>query len=179
MKTLILDTETDGLCYTRLRPLIKQPQIIDFYAADVDLATGEIIDDWEMLFKPSGEWSEDAEKVHGITRDMVKDCLGFERYAEGIKNILENRCPNVIAHNAAFDVEILDIAFERCGMRINYPRIWCSVEQTMHIKGYRLSLQELHEHLFGEKFREAHRARSDTQALIKCCVRLYADGILL
>jgi len=178
MKTLILDTETSGLVFNRILPLDKQPEIIDLYMADVDLATGEIIDDWEQLFKPSLRWSEEAQGVHGITPEMVKDCLGFARYADGIKKLLEERCPRVIAHNAAFDTEMLDIEFERCGTHVHWPRIICSVEQTMHLKGYRLSLQELHETLFGAKFKEAHRAKSDTQALIRCAVKLYQEGVL-
>jgi DNA polymerase III alpha subunit (gram-positive type) len=178
MRILALDCETSGLILNRILPLAKQPEVLDLYMADVDLATGEIIDDWDQLFHPTLQWSEEAEKVHGITQEMVRDCLTFDRYAEGIKKILEERCPNVIAHNAAFDVEILDIAFERVGMHIHFPRIICSVEQTMHLKGYRLSLQELHETLFGAKFKEAHRAKSDTQALIRCAVKLYQEGVL-
>ena len=85
MRCLAIDSETSGLVLNRILPLAKQPEVLDLYMADVDLATGEIIDDWEQLFHPTLQWSEEAEKVHGITQEMVRDCLTFDRYAEGIK----------------------------------------------------------------------------------------------
>jgi len=177
MRVLVLDVETSGLCLNKIIPLAKRPEILDLFMADVDLATGEVIEEWEQLFHPSGEWSDEAEKVHGITREMVKDAPRFAECADGIKEIIE-KAECVIAHNASFDIEMLENEFERCGMVLKPKRVLCSVEQTLHLKGYRLSLQELHELLFGEKFKEAHRAKTDTQALIRCAVDLYQKGVL-
>ena len=50
--------------------------------------------------------------------------------------------------------------------------IVCTVELTEHKKGYRLKLSDLHEHLFGEDFKEAHDARADADALARCYVAL-------
>jgi len=177
MNALILDTETSGLVFNHVIPLAKQPEIIDLYMAEVDLAEGYLVADYEYLFKPD-TWSEEAEHVHHITQDMVKDAPKFSQCADDIQTILE-RSDCVIAHNASFDCEMLDLEFERLGMKVEWPRIICTVEQTMHLKGYRLSLQDLHELLFGNKFKEAHRARTDTQALIRCCVELHRQGVLL
>jgi hypothetical protein len=48
----------------------------------------------------------------------------------------------------------------------------------MHFKGYKLSLTNLHMHLFNMDFGEAHRAKADVQALVRCCRQLYAQGDL-
>jgi DNA polymerase III epsilon subunit-like protein len=56
------------------------------------------------------------------------------------------------------------------------PRHICTVESTMQIKGHRLHLANLHEHLFGEKFAGAHRAMVDVEALTRCFIKLVQDG---
>jgi hypothetical protein len=50
------------------------------------------------------------------------------------------------------------------------------VECTEHFYGYRLSLTNLHKHLFNEGFPEAHRARNDVEALCRCVVKLIEMG---
>jgi hypothetical protein len=70
-------------------------------------------------------------------------------------------------------MEMVDIEFERLGRKAPWPpRKVCTVEATVHLLGYRLSLQNLHKHLFGENFDEAHRAKVDVEALVRCCVEL-------
>ncbi len=179
MKALIFDTETTGLISTRLVPLDKQPEIIEIYGALVDLDTGEIKHEFESLFKPQTPINEEskAHKKVGITNKMVENELFFSTHAHGIKTIIEN-APLVIAHNVAFDKEMVDIEYERLGTTIKWPRVLCTVEQTVHLCGYRLSLTELHKHLFKKKFVDAHRAKADVAALIACCVELHKRGTI-
>ena len=61
----------------------------------------------------------------------------------------------VVAHNVSYDMGVMD--FEQ--MRVNpdekfpWPAMQlCTVEATEHLKGHRLNLTALHEHLFGCKF---------------------------
>jgi hypothetical protein len=42
----------------------------------------------------------------------------------------------------------------------------------------RLTLSNLHEHLFGEKFKDAHRARSDVMALVRVARELRRRGLI-
>lgn len=180
MKAFIFDTETDGLISSRLMPLDRQPQVIEFYGALVDLDTGEVMDEFESLVKPLNEIDEKTKafKKVGITNAMVADAPRFASIAPTIKAIIEGS-PLIIAHNASFDKEMMDIEFERIGETIQWPRVLCTVEQTGHLVGYRLSLTELHKYLFkGKKFHDAHRAKNDVQALIACCVELRKRGVL-
>jgi hypothetical protein len=39
-------------------------------------------------------------------------------------------------------------------------------------------MSALHQHLFGEPFEGAHRAKQDTLALLRCCVELLHKGML-
>lgn len=174
-RAVIFDTETTDLIHTHLLPLHKQPYITEFYGVEIDLNTGEVFQEYETLVKPPVKITAQITKITGIDDELVKDAPEFKDVASNILNILCG-APLVVAHNASFDTEMIEIELERLSQKISWPRLICSVEQTVHILGYRLSLQNLHQHLFGDKFREAHRAKNDVQALCKCCVRLRELG---
>jgi hypothetical protein len=70
------------------------------------------------------------------------------------------------------------LEFERLKRTIKWPRPICTVESTVHIKGARLSMTKLHKYLFDADFPDAHRAKPDTQALIRCAVELYRRGLI-
>lgn len=177
MRAFIFDTETSGLIDNHTLPLDKQPEIIEFYGADVDLKTGEILSEIEILIKPHKPISEEITNITGLENSDFEKCLPFSAHAPFIrKAIAESEA--IIAHNLSFDMEMLKIECERLGgLSIKWPRrLICLVEQTVHLKGFRLSMMNLHEHLFNEKFADAHRAKPDTQALIRCAVELYKRG---
>lgn len=179
MQALIFDTETTGLIKSRLVPLDRQVEIIELYAALVDMDTGEIMDDFDSLFKPQTPINEKS-KAHSkvkIGNAMLERAPRFATHAGLIKAIIEVS-PLVLAHNVAFDMEMVDIEFERLGQTIQWPKAICTVEQTVHLECRRLSLTKLHKHLFGKGFRDAHRAKADTQALIKCACELYKRGVI-
>jgi len=174
---LVFDVETSGLIKNRSIPLDQQPEVCEFYASLVDLKTGEIISELDLLVKPSKQMSYDVVRIHGITNEMVAKARPFKDYASAIKKMIE-AAPSVIAHNLSFDTEMIDIEMERCGLKVEWPRKICTVEQTVCIKGYRLNLSSLHEQLFGEKFSGAHRAKVDVAALTRCCVKLKEEGLI-
>lgn len=180
MLALCFDTETSGLVENRTIKDDKLPELIEFYGCIVDLAAGTIIDELERLIRPTRPLSDvpafgekkTITQITGITNEMLLPCMPFSMVGKVIIEFIES-APLVIAHNASFDKEILDIEAERLHVKINWPRVLCSVEQTIHLKGKRLSLGQLHELLFDEKFNDAHRAKNDVQALVRCCVELY------
>jgi DNA polymerase III epsilon subunit-like protein len=179
MIALVLDTETTGLVENRTIKVERLPEIIEFYGALVDLGTGIIQEELDTLIKPTIPLKDKPDfgskktitEITGITNEMLANSPTFKVYAPKLKVFLES-APNIIAHNATFDQEMLAIEFARVNVPIKWPRVICSVEQTIHLKGKRLTLSDLHAHLFGEKFADAHRAKVDVQALIRCCVEL-------
>jgi hypothetical protein len=61
---------------------------------------------------------------------------------------------------------------KRYGETIKWPRLICTVEQSMPLRGYRLSLTDLYAALDLGKFEGAHRARNDVEALVECVVAM-------
>ena len=169
---MIFDTETTGLISNHLIPLKRQPELIEFYGALVNLESGDVLKELHAFVKPAERIPDEVIKITHITNEMVADKPPFKDYADSIKSFIEES-PQIIAHNASYDKEIMDFEFERMSQKLKWPRLICSVEQTIFMKGYRLNLQSLHMLLFKENFVEAHRAINDAKALIKCCVELY------
>ena len=165
MRTLIFDTETTGLVQTSLTPIDKQPEIIEFYSIDQEQSSKH------FLIKPKKQISEEITRITGIKNDDLRDKPPFEKVAQEIKAAIES-AEEIVAHNLSFDKKIIDIEMERCGLKVAWPNLICTVEQTEFIKGHRLTLGALYEHLFNEKFDGAHRAENDVKALARCFWRL-------
>jgi DNA polymerase III epsilon subunit-like protein len=177
MIALVLDTETTALVANRTMADSWLPEIIEFYAEMVDLSNETSFAYLHHFIKPMRPISEEITKITGIDAAMVADKPVFKELAPLIIELIE-KSPAVIAHNAHFDRECLDIEMQRLGLEITWPRTICTVEQTIHLTGKRLTLSALHEHLFGERFQDAHRASTDCKALIRCARELFKRGEL-
>ena len=180
MKVLILDTETTGLIGNHSIAIEKQPEVIEYFAHIVDLGTGKTSKKINTLIKPRifpMSVKTITETKTKITNDMLRQAPSFRDVSGAIKAQIES-APMIIAHNAAFDREMLGLEYERLEINIKWPRCICTVEQTLALKGYRLSLTNLHLALFDKAFPEAHRAENDVKALTKCCVELFKRSML-
>lgn len=171
---VLFDTETTGLIENVTVKDDKLPEVIDFYGCLLDVDSGRVLEEIDVLIKPTiaKKLPEKIVEITGITDEMLKDCKQFKDHSGAIFDLLENKAPVVAAHNAAFDKEVIDVEASRLGLEIEWPFVMCTVEQTMHMKGYRLGLSALHELLFGETFADAHRAKVDVTAMCRCVVEL-------
>ncbi len=94
-KTIIIDTETTGLLkYGERTPQVLQLSIIDI--------NGNVL--FNEYFKPRGikQWN-DAEKVHHINYDMVKNKHTFKYYQKQVQSIIDN-ANTIIGYNIDFDL---------------------------------------------------------------------------
>lgn len=174
---LIFDTETTGLIENMTTRFEKQPEVIEFCGLTLD-DNGKTVSVYDQLIKPRYPITDEITRMNNITNEMVKDKFVFHGYAEMIRDLIE-RSDCVVAHNAMFDKDMIDLEFARLKMtKISWPRIICTIEATIHMTGYRLTLMDLHNRLFGHKFSGAHRARTDVEALAKCVVELKKRGEL-
>lgn len=174
MKTLIFDTETTDLMGNSLLPIEKMPRIIEFFGLSLDENLEEV-GSYNFMFDPGVKITEEITRITGIKNEMV---VGKPKFSEGaslIRNLILDH-DEVVAHNLSFDRHMVEIELKRCNLSISWPDLICTVEQTEHIKGHRLNLQALHEHLFGEGFANAHRAENDVRALARCFVELRKRG---
>lgn len=95
---IILDCETTGL-YVGADEIL-QLSIIDF--------DGNIL--FDEFIKPSrnSDWPE-AQRIHGITPDDLKECLCIDVYLSKIQRIID-RCEIIIGYNPYFDLGFLHYA---------------------------------------------------------------------
>jgi DNA polymerase III alpha subunit (gram-positive type) len=181
MIALVIDTETDGLVANHILALDKLPSVIEYCGLLVNLKTSKLLNEFTTLVRPV-EYPMTAKTIEDsktkLNNGMLEAAPRFQSVSDTIRKQIET-APVVIAHNLSFDKEIIDTAFERLGQILIWPRrLICSVEQTAYLTGKRLTLTNLHRHLFKKDFDEAHRARSDTEALMRCCIRLYKMGVI-
>jgi DNA polymerase III subunit epsilon len=180
MIVLCYDTETTGLISNHILPLDKQPEVIEFACALVNLKVHKTISTFESMIKPSNYPMNDytiRDTKTKLSNELLAKAPTFAKVANAIKLRLE-QAPLVLAHNASFDREMMDLEFERLGQTLVWPRTICTVEQTSHLKGKRMTLSDLHQTLLGKEFDDAHRAGPDVQALVRVAVALFQKGLL-
>lgn len=177
MRAGIFDTETTGLIENIGRPLVKQPHMIEFFMVAADTATMELGESLSLLVKPPVTITDEITRITGITNEMVVDAPRVSEVAQQMADYC-SQFDVLVAHNAAYDRDILMFEFMRLNMDIKLPPLICTVEATEWLKGYRLSLGKLHEHLFGFDFADHHRAEADTMALGKCYLEMVKRGWL-
>jgi DNA polymerase III subunit epsilon len=177
VKATVFDTETTGLIINPARRLDTQPEIISMAIQSVNLVTGEIYDSYYKLFKPTRIITEDIVKITGINNDMV---TGEPSIKDSLDDIIFKfeTAELLIGQNIDFDMRMTELECTRYGKHVTWPKILDLVANTIHIKGYRLSLKNLHIELFGEEFKGAHQADVDVAMTIKCAVELYRRGLL-
>ena len=177
MRVCIFDTETTALLPVSIASDSLQPRLIEFYGCVVG-DDDAILEEYEALVYPGHPLSEETTKITGLTDADLVAAPGFDRVADNIDSIIAS-CDMVVAHNLSYDMGVLDVEFGRLGRTVRWPSLkLCTVEQTVYLKGVRLSLSNLHEFLFSEKFEGAHRARVDVQALVKCFCHLRREDLI-
>lgn len=177
---IIFDTETTGLVEPEAAPIEKQPRMIEFAAIKLNSETLEEISRMEFLCHPGKDLPPQIVKITGITDSMLKGKKSFAAHYHSLVDFFIGE-KDLVAHNCQFDVDILRFELERMGKLLQFP--WpsnhiCTVEKTLPIKGHRLSLTKLHEHLFGEPFPSAHRAMVDVEALTRCVIEMRKQELM-
>ncbi len=177
MLARLYDTETTGLIDNHTVKINHQPHIIEFYGCLADLKTGKVKEELHHLIKPPIKIEQAITNITTIADKDVATSPTFDKVAVDIFKFLQAG-PILIAHNAAYDKEIIDLEAERLKQSVKWPRTICTVEQTVSLKGFRLQLSDLYQFLFNETFSGAHRAPVDVKALLRCCVELHKRDIL-
>ena len=184
---LIFDTETTGLPKNWKAPISDTdnwPRCVQI-AWQLHDSMGQLLEHDAFLVQPEGyNIPYDAEQIHGISTD-----LAFE---QGIllKQVLEKfntalgKSTFVVGQNVGFDINIMGCEFFRLGMEnplATLPVLDTCTEVTAQIcqieggRGGKFklpTLTELHQHLFGVGFGEAHNATADVEATTRCFLEL-------
>ena len=182
---LFFDVETTGFPKKWNRPhtdTFNWPRMVQIawmhFGEDQQLIEAE-----DYIIKPEGfEIPYEAERLHKIDTEKAKE--------EGadLKEVLQkftkvvDAAEYVIAHNMNFDANVVGAEMVRKSVetRLFSSEQYCTMQESTWYcklpgKGGRYkwpTLMELHVKLFGERFKEAHNARVDTEITAKCFFKL-------
>jgi DNA polymerase III epsilon subunit-like protein len=178
MIATIFDTETTGLIDNPARKLDTQPEIISLAIQSVNLMTEEIYDRYYEEFKPQKSISNTITNITGITNEQLKNAGPIERALPNIIPRLRS-ASLLIGQNIRFDMDMIELECRRYNYPISrWPKTLDLIQNTIHLKGYRLSLTNLHLELFGTPFEGAHDAGVDCTTTCKCAIELFKRGLL-
>ena len=174
---LVFDTETTGLVNNASSDVRDQPYVIEFAGVVINKA-GDVIYEYEQLFKPPVALTPKITEITGLTDERLKDAATFD--CDAVQNLMTK--PGVVAavaHNFAFDRAMLSFEFQRAQRVLTWPPLQlCTVEATYPIHGRRFKLGQMYKHFFGEDFAGAHRAMADVKALARCTAYMLQRGIM-
>ncbi|MCP3685789.1 MAG: 3'-5' exonuclease [bacterium] len=173
----VYDTETTGLLKAEGTDIMLQPYITEIYAAQID-DSGKIVTELETLVKPPIPIPDFITKKTGISDYDVKDAPEFHEIYRNLVNVFF-KSHTMIAHNLPFDLGMIVYELRRMGKEHDFPyppMKFCTIEQSMHIKGHRLKNAELYEIATGKTLEDAHRAKNDVLATYESYKWLMENG---
>ncbi|TNE29426.1 MAG: DNA polymerase III subunit alpha [Bacteroidetes bacterium] len=189
---LVFDTETTGLPKDFKAPITDTdnwPRVVQI-AWQLHGAKGELIEQVEYLIKPDGfDIPFESEQIHGIStalaeRDGVPLREAMEHFVRTLKVSKFN-----VGQNVGFDINVVGCELYRLGLdspMLEMPVLDTCTEVTAQLcqipggRGGKFklpTLTELHQHLFGEAFGEAHNATADVEATTRCFLELIRTGV--
>lgn len=171
MKLFFFDTETTWLN--------SNDQVLQFWGIFWTF-------DWEnfheerrisQFINVTKEISPDAERVHGISKDKVKNFWYIEDYIDEILLYIK-KADYIIWHNLDFDIKMLKQECNRIWQDFARDNIksFCTMKETIDILNLpgkkRPKLSELYYYLFNKCFNNAHDAMADIEATKDCFIEL-------
>lgn len=163
------DTETTGAY-----PLGFE--VVEFGA--VKWKDGKIIDELQVLVKPSKPMSKEVIAIHGITNEMVADAPPLSSQIQRIRDFMEGAV--LMAHHAPFDLGFMTFHFEENGIPLPTKPVLCTslLARKWIPESANHKLQTLVGYLKLEKG-TAHRALDDARACLHVgleCLKRAGEG---
>jgi DNA polymerase-3 subunit epsilon len=164
----VVDVETTGTS-------IEADEIVSLAVVRLD-ADGRELYRFASLVRPAGPIPVDATAVHGIDDAAVRGAPRFAELAFELLALLDGAV--FVAHNADFDLPLVQHAFARAGVRYLPAGVACTLDAFRLLEpseqSHRLeSLCERH----GVSLDDAHDARGDALATVGLFRLLLAEGI--
>lgn len=184
---LIFDTETTGLPKRWDAPVSDTenwPRCIQI-AWQLHDSQGKLIEHFDALVVPEGfNIPFEAEQIHGIsTRLAQQSGMPLKDVLIHFKKALE-KTRFLVGQNVGFDLNIMGAEFFRTAGEdplaafsvldtcTEETALMCQIPGGRGGKFKLPTLTELHAHLFGEPFEEAHNATADVEATARCFLEL-------
>ena len=160
----VLDVETTGFGAT--------DRIVEIAIATLDPDTLAIVEEYDTLVNPLRDISADVSDIHGLTASHLEAAPTFQDIAPAIATRLNGAV--LVAHNARFDLRMLDQEFRRAPFPFDGGHSFC----TCNAMG-RLALTDACAR-FDISIQDHHRALSDvraTAALYKALAHRKGDSV--
>jgi DNA polymerase-3 subunit epsilon len=169
MRRVFIDCESTGLD-------TRSDQVIEVAAIEViDRKIGNSV---EFRCKPTCRMDLDAQRVHGISMEMLANEPPFADRANILLDFLEG-ADEVLAHNASYDVAMLDAEFARANISLVFGQKFKVVDTLRMaraaVSSRRHSLKALAEHFrveYDEQY--AHGALYDVRTLARVWLAMTA-----
>lgn len=164
----VVDVETTGTS-------VEADEIVSLAVLRLD-GDGRELDRFASLVRPAGPIPAEATAVHGIDDAAVRGAPTFAELGAELLALLEGAV--FVAHNADFDLPLVQHAFARAGVRYVPPGVACTLDAFRLLepteRSHRLeSLCERH----GIGLDDAHDARGDALATVELLRLLLQEGI--
>ena len=184
---LIFDTETTGLPKRWDAPISDTdnwPRCVQI-AWQLHDSMGNLIERDSFLIQPEGyNIPFDSEQIHGISTELAKEHgISIQEGLDRFQSVLQ-KTKYVVGQNVGFDINIMGCEFYRYGIENHLTQLpvldTCTEKTALLCKipggrggKFKLpTLTELHQHLFGTEFNEAHNATADVEATTRCFLEL-------
>jgi DNA polymerase III epsilon subunit-like protein len=172
---LVFDTETTGF-HSETNParLVQLAWSIHRY-------NGSLLAEECYIIKPIGfSIPYDAQRIHGISQDLAM------RHGKNLHDVLSRFANSItsetrlIAHNLSYDTRIINYELRAISKTLDGINSYCTMAGSRDLVGARgvngrlksPKLEELHRHLFGREFPDAHNALGDVRATSACFFKL-------
>lgn len=171
MKSIIFDVETTGLS-KKGKPLEDQPHIIEIGAIYID-DDGNVTRTISQLLNPGIPLPDPkmTKKICGIEENQLTDKPLFSEFRPILTQFFTD-ADNLIAHNAAFDVLMLNNELCRIdrSVKVLFPwpkEIICTMLDYKHLNGGKWpKLTWLYEKIMCMPLAQTHRALDDCNAVL-------------
>ena len=196
MKVLVFDTETTNVLpkYASLmkKYVEKYPYIVQLSFLLYDTETKEFLEENDIVINIPDhiELTEESTKIHGITREIMKQ-KGVDSLSalKRFKSCYE-KCDIVVAHNIKFDNIMLIVECMRNDIPAiiqvkDHQKCYCTMSKAVDLCNIIIETEtgsykkfpkqiELHSKLFNEKINETnlHNSFNDIMLCIRCYVKM-------
>ena len=152
---VVFDLETTGLDQ-------NQDRIIEIGAQKI--IGGNVVGEYETLIDPQRDFPIEAQKVTGLTPEMLIGKPTIEKVLPDFFNFIDGSI--LVAHNANFDMGFIKKSASRSGVDLDWPA-FCTLKMARELlpELERKTLDKLAEH-YGLSFEARHRSIGDVKVTV-------------
>lgn len=128
---------------------------------------------FEQLIRPESEVERGAVRVHGLTKEALRNAPSFDAISPALASFLGGKI--VIAFNAGFDRRVLEYSSTSRGYPIIECEWVCALDRYEDWRGFRAPLQVVCE-IEGISVERKHRAADDALLVWQLMLRMAGES---